>query len=63
MEEAAPPQVRQDVGGHCCCKLEGQVCSRRAGHLGVSIEHYAWGRVGSTALGRFVRQWHAHQNL
>ena len=36
---------------------------RQLGHLGCSLEHYAWDRAGLTALERLSRQWHKQQEL
>ena len=62
MEEAVPLTFGKDVRATATSSLKGWVCLRHAGHLGACIEHYAWDRLGLTALERFVRQWHAHQN-
>eukprot|EP00974_Lingulodinium_polyedra_P043754 4200419-Lingulodinium_polyedra.AAC.1 len=63
MEEAVAMKYGKKVEAIAAASLKGWVCLRQAGHFGISIEHYCWDRMGLTALERFVRQWHAHQNL
>ena len=63
LEEAMPLMHGKKVDAILAACLKGWVCLRQSGHTGLCIEHYAWDRMGLTALERTCRQWHAHQSL
>ena len=62
MEEATSLKYGKAVPAIAGASMKGWVSVRHVGHLGASIEHYAWDRFGIQGLERFARQWHQHQS-